>query len=489
MESPQTKRNNRKATNHQNREMSRAIFAAGRRWDCEADIIVVGAGNSGLPAAIVAAELGAKVVVLESMSYCASSLALVEVGPAFAGTDAQKEQDIEDSPELYYRDGVERAKGLPEMWRLFADHQLDTYNWCKSLGLKFGRLFAPPGHSAKRGFFIDADEWLRTLEQAARERGVDIRFLHRATRLVRDPYSGRIVGVKVKVHDKVYNFLARRAVVLATGGFGRNRELVVEYGPEYASCVPRMPEGHTGDGLKMALAEGAATQGIGIAVAPSFQIDEKTGTGNMSFVAYTGGIFVNVWGKRFWDESVRESFYGILSREALRQPGGAFWVVYDDRIKSRVIPAKLGQAQPVESDDIEDLALKAGIDPRGLAETVAAYNSDIEIFGYDTVFGRRTLVGVEGSPITIEVPPFYAIKCAVCTTSFKGGLKVNTRMQVMSHYGEPIPGLYACGEVAGGLWGYGGTYLPNTMISAALTFGRIAGVNAAMESPVRDSLT
>ena len=106
------------------------------QWSYEADVVIVGAGNAGLPAAIMAADAGAKVAVLESMSYCASSLALVQVGPAFAGTDVQKAEGIDDSPELFYRDGMEKAKGLPEMWRLFTDYQLDTYYWCKKLGLK-----------------------------------------------------------------------------------------------------------------------------------------------------------------------------------------------------------------------------------------------------------------------------------------------------------------------------------------------------------------
>ena len=127
-------------------------------WAHEADVLVVGAGSSGLPSAIMAADSGVKVTVLEIMSYCASSLSLIQVGPAFAGTDVQKEEGIDDSPELFYRDGVEKAKGAPEMWRLFADYQLDTYYWCKALGMKFGGVVAPPGHSAKRGFFIQSDE-------------------------------------------------------------------------------------------------------------------------------------------------------------------------------------------------------------------------------------------------------------------------------------------------------------------------------------------
>ncbi|MFC1867281.1 FAD-binding protein [Thermodesulfobacteriota bacterium] len=452
-----------------------------KQWDYETDVIVAGAGTAGLPAAIMAADGGAKVAVLESMSYCASSLAMVQVGPAFAGTDVQKEEGIDDSPELFYRDGMEKARGLPEMWRLFTDYQLDTYYWCKKLGLEFGELFGVPRHSAKRGLFIKADEWIQVLEKTAKERGIEIRFLHRAMRLIRDPFTGRVIGLKVKVKGKMENFKANRAVVLATGGFGRNREMVMEYGPDYVDCAPIMPPGHLGDGLKMAMAEGSDTRGIGIAVVPSYQVDAATNSGNMGFIVYVGGIFVNSDGKRFYDEGTRNSWHGLLSKAAMAQPGGVCWVVYDERIKRKVIPSKIGKAEPLKADTIEELAEKAGIDAEGLRETMEKYNDDIDRLGYDSVFDRRTLVGDEGFPVKIDTPPYYAIKSKASTTSFKGGLKVNTFLQVVNKYDEPIPCLYACGEVAGGLWGPKGTYLPCTGISSSMTFGRIAGRNAAAE--------
>jgi len=450
-----------------------------KKWDYETDVLVVGAGNAGLTAAITARDIGVKVGILESMPYCASSLALTEVGPAFAGTDIQKEQGIIDSPEDFFNDGMERAKGTPELWRLFADHQLDTYNWCKSLGLPFRKLFAPPGHKAKRAFFIKGDAWLKIIEANARDRGADILFLHRAMRLIVDPQTSKISGVQVRVGDKIKYFKSILAVILATGGFGRNKDMVTEYGPDYIDCIPIMPPGHLGDGINMALDIGAATKGIGIAIAPSYPIDESSKSGNMAFITYGGGIFVNVDGKRFWDEGTRESYYGVLSEEGLRQPGGNFWVIYDENIRKRVVPSKFGKSKSIQANTIEKLADKTGLNAKGLKETIDKYNNDIENFGYDTVFDRRTLVGVDGTPVKIEKPPFYSIKCAVSTTSCKGGLKVNTRLQVMDRFDEAIPGLYACGEVMGGLWGANGIYLPCTTISAALTFGRIAGRNAA----------
>jgi len=460
-----------------------AVVPIPDKWDYEADVIVVGAGTAGLPAAIVAAEAGAKVTVLELMSYCASSLAIIGVGPAFAGTDEQKAAGIEDSPEQYYKDGVELAKGDPELWKVYTDNHLDVYRWCKEIGMEWGELFAPPGHSVKRGFWAKGSDMLKCLERTAKQKGVETLFLHRATRLITDPRTGRVLGLKVRVKDKTQDFKAKRAVVLATGGFGQNKEMVREYGPEYIDCVPHMPPGHLGDGLKMALAIGAGTKDLGNAVISSGSIDVETKTGGWIWVAYLGAIFVNVNGNRFWDEGLRTSFYGLISKEGLRQPGGLYWVVYDDKVRKQIPPERLGKAKPYRGDTIEELAEKAGIDPKGLKETIDKYNSDIETVGYDTVFDRRTLVGVDGTPVTLVTPPFYAVRLTASTTSFKGGLKINARCQVVNQYDEVIPGLYAAGEVTGGLWGYDGTYLPNTMVPAAMTFGRIAGSNAAAEQP------
>jgi fumarate reductase flavoprotein subunit len=459
-----------------------ATVSIPKKWNHRADIIIVGAGTAGLPAATVAAEAGAKVTVLELMSYCASSLALVNVGPAFAGTDVQKDQGIDDSPKQYYQDGIALAKGVPEIWRTYTDHQLDTYHWCKKIGVKFGELFAPPAHTRKRGFFVKGTDMLRCLEKAAKEKGVEILFLHRATRLIADPKTGRVLGLKVKAKDKAeQNFKANKAVILTSGGFGRNREMVEEYGPHFIDWLPTMPPGHLGDGLKMALALGAGTQDLGHAVVGSFSVDVASKTGVMDFVGYAGGIFVNVNGQRFWDEATRTSFYGLLVEEGMKQPGGFFYVVFDDTAKNKVRHGKLGKAKPYQGDTIEELAEKAGIDPKGLKETIDKYNNDIKSVGYDTVFDRRTLEGCEGTPVTIETPPFYAIKCKGSTSSFKGGLKINSRCQVLNQYGEVIPSLYAAGEVTGGLWSAHGTYLPCTMVTAAMTFGRIAGKNAAAE--------
>lgn len=456
-----------------------------KKWDYEADIIVIGAGTAGLPAAIVAADGGAKVAVLEWLPMAAPSLGLINVGPAFAGTDVQKEQGINDSPEEYYKDGTELAKGDPEIWRAFADKQLDCYYWCQEIGMNFGKdLFPPPSHRLKRGIWKKGPEMVRTLEKTAKAKGVDIKYSHRAIRLIADKDTGRVLGVKVKVKDEEQNFKAKKAVIIGTGGFGRNKEMVEEYGPYFKDWLPTMCQGHHGDGLKMALDLGAGTKHLGRAVSGSFAVDIDTKSGIMDFIGYAGGIFVNIHGKRFEDESGRLRFYGLVTETGMKQPEKIWFGIIDDGIKNTTLRHHmLKKAKPVVADTVEELAEKMGIDPAGLKETIDKYNSDIEKFGKDTMFDRQTQEGCEGTPPKLDKPPYYGYKCTGATSSFKGGLKINGEAKVLTQYNEVIPSFYAAGEVTGGLWGDDGTYLPCTMVTASMTFGMIAGENALKEPP------
>jgi len=455
-----------------------------KTWDYEADVLIVGGGTAGLPAAVAAIDAGAKkVVVLELMSYCAASLALVNVGPAFAGTDLQKAEGIDDSAEIYYKDGTERGQGIPELWRAFADNQLAVYNWTKEIGVEYQALFAMPAHTRKRGIFVKGNDMLRCMERAAKAKGAEILFLHRATRLIVDQATGRVLGCKVLVKDNKVekNFKANKAVILATGGFGRNKEMLDEFGPKFIDWVPTMSPGHLGDGLKMCLAVGAGTKYFGRAVSGSFAVDVDTKTAIVDFIGYAGGVLVNVNGQRFWDEANRDSFYGQASEEGMRQPGGIFFSVFDQKAKDLVRHGKMGRAKPVQGDTIEAVAKAAGIDPKGLKATIDKYNNDIKTKGYDTVLDRRTQEGCDGKPPTIDTAPFYAIKCKGSISSFKGGIAINSKAQVLDQYGAVIPNLYAAGELTGGFWGPHGTYLPGTMVSASMTYGMIAGKNATQE--------
>jgi len=219
-------------------------------------------------------------------------------------------------------------------------------------------------------------------------------------------------------------------------------------------------------------------------VAPAWPICIETHQNNV-WAANWGGILVNVNGERFHDESQAEGFYGPMTGVGMKQPGGVYWVIFNEQIINDIRAANPIKVRSVEkskkyqADTVEELAGSAGIDVDGLKQTVTKYDSDVESKKYDTVFGRQHQCGAARPLIKITMPPLYAVKCVTATTSMKGGLKINGKCQVLTNYGEVIPGLYAAGEVTGGL--HTKTYLLAIMTSSAMTLGIIAGQSVINE--------
>lgn len=469
-----------------------------KKWDHEADVIVVGGGTAGLPAATTAAEAGLKATVLEWKSACGGSFNMVAGAFAIAGSDEQRELGIEDGPDIIYDDLVNISGAVPELARAFADNQLDAYKMLREEGIKFPGIVPHPCHSRPRclGWLQGlGPKLVQALVNRALKTGVEILYRHRAAKLIADPQTGKVIGLKVDVKGEAKNFKAKRAVILATGGFGHNKEMIAEYEPVMVRAIPQMPTSHQGDGLKMALALGAATKDIGVAVAPSWPLCIETHSNALWLLDY-GAIAVNIHGRRFHNEASAEGFYGPLTGGGMRQPGGVYWIVYNDKIKEQVGTVdfvggegkternqeqvkSIEKCKQYKANTIEELAESAGIDGKGLKETLDKYNSDIDSVGYDTVFGRKFQFGEMRSVVKIDTPPLCAIKCVTAITSMKGGLKINGRSQVLNQYDEAIPGLYAAGEITGGL--HTKTYLLGVMTSSCMTFGIIAGRNATKE--------
>jgi fumarate reductase flavoprotein subunit len=457
------------------------------KWDEEKDIVIVGAGTAGLPAGIAAKQAGVDVVVLESTHNCGGSGNVIMVGGSFAGTSVQKKLGIEDSPEQVYKDGVEVAEGSPEMWRAYADNQLETFDWLKAIGAGPSRedmLMNLPGHRAARLHPFIGTKAMGAIEKAASQAGVDIRRDYRAVRLVFDPSIERVVGIQVNVKGTVKHIKARKAVLLTTGGFGRNKEMLSEYGKRFKDCIPLMAPGHLGDGLKMALDLGAATKDIGHSVVASLAVCTTTKSDRGLVAIWQGGISVNVKGQRYYDESCPKGYYGHLTDAGMDQPGSVYWIIYDKNIRDLpFVQDHVKSWHAFEAQTMEELGKLAGFDGATAAKVLAKYNEDIESEGYDTVLGRKFITTSAGQLIPLKTPPYYAIKCITSITSFKGGLKVNSKFQVVNVYGEPIRGLYAAGEVVGGLFSKG-TYLGGINWASAMTFGRVAARNASFENPM-----
>ncbi len=455
-----------------------------KSWDGEADVIVVGGGNTGIPAAITAYDKGAKVIVLEASGGMASSLAMIAGGTPFTGTDLQKAEGIEDSPDKLYEEAVKVSGGDPELWRALADRQEEVYEWLKSLGAKPEKVLLAPGHKVRRSIKFEGHgpALCNILRNALKKSGIDVRYKHRARKLIVD--NGRVIGITAESGDKTNSFKARKAVILATGGFCQNLDIVKEFGPQYADLVPTAPKTHQGDGLKMAMGIGAGTDGLGLAVCPSMPVGAET----LQFVnaGIQGGITVDRYGKRFGNEATEElGTYTEKHKICLdHDPTGLHITVSDQAIKDLNEPPSTTTREPIyRVDTIEELEKQLGIPAGNLKATVDEYNSDIKKYGYDRKFGRR-LQGMYWPDLPVmklDHPPFYAVKNKICLTSMKGGLKINAKCQIIDQFGDVIPGLYAAGEIAGGLERIPHHYYTGRMTMQAFTQGRIAGDVAADE--------
>jgi flavocytochrome c len=454
------------------------------KWDGEAEVIVVGGGNAGLPAAITAHDKGAKVMVLEASTGMASSLAMIAGGTPFTGTDLQKAEGIEDSPDQLYEEAVKVSGGSPELWRALADRQEEVYEWLKSIGAEPEQVLLAPGHLRRRSikFKGHGPALCKVLREETAKKKIDVRYKHRAQKLIVDPDSGRVIGVTAESDGKSLNFKATKAVILTTGGFCQNLEIVKEFGPHYADLVPTAPPTHQGDGLKMAMAIGAGTDGLGLAVCPSMPVGAET----LQFVnaGLMGGITVDRYGNRFGNEATEElGTYTEKHKICLdRDPTGLHISVSDQAIRDINPPPPANIREPIyKADTIEELAKQLDMDPKALKATVDEYNSDIKNYGYDRKYGRRLqgMAWPDKPLMTLDHPPYYAVKNKICLTSMKGGLRINGKCQIIDQFGEVIPGLYAAGEVSGGLERIPHHYYTGRMTVQAFTQGRIAGDVAA----------
>ena len=453
------------------------------KWDGEADVIVVGGGNAGLPAAITAHDKGAKVMVVEASGGMASSLAMIAGGTPFTGTDLQEAEGIKDSPDNLYDEAVKVSGGSPELWRALADRQHEVYEWLKSLGAKPEAVLLAPGHLVRRSIKFEGHgpALCKVLRDAISKKGIDVQYKHRAQKLIVDPKSGRVIGVSAKADDKVKNFKAKKAVVLATGGFSQNLDIVKEFGPHFSDLISTAPPTHQGDGLKMAMAIGASTDGLGLAVCPSLPVGAET----LQFVnaGLMGGITVDRYGKRFGNEATEDlGTYTEKHKICLdRDPTGLHISVSDQAIRDLNAPPGKTKETIYKADTVAELEKQLDIPTGNLQATIEEYNSDIEKYGYDRKYGRK-LAGMawpEKPVMKIDTPPYYAVKNKICLTSMKGGLRINGKCQIIDQFGDVIPGLYAAGEVSGGLERIPHHYYTGRMTVQAFTQGRIAGDVAA----------
>ena len=484
------------------------------------DVIVVGAGNAAFCAALSAAEAGKKVLVLERAPEDESggnsrfTAGLMRV--AYSGVDDLKKAIPDLSPEEIARtdfgtytadqflDDMGRVTEYrcdPDLTEILVKNSLATVEWMRKKGVRFtaawGRQAFNIGGRFKfwGGLTVEAvgggPGLVESLTAIAKKNGIEIWFNARALDLICDD-SG-IQGIRIRKQGKTLE-LKTKAVVLAAGGFQSDPEWRTRYlGPGWELAKVRGTRFNTGDGIRMALAVGAAPTGNWSGChavawernAPEFG-DLAIGD-QFQKHSYPWGIYINAEGRLFVDEGAdfRNYTYAKYGRVVLSQPGQFAWQIFDAKVKAQLRDEyKIKQVTKRVGDTLEELVAKLEDTNQSAAlEEIRAYNAAVQTdipFNPNVKDGRCTKnlkVNKSNWANTIDTPPFeaYAVTCGI-TFSF-GGLKINTDAQVLSSDGAPIPGLYAAGELVGGIFWFnypGGTGLTNGSV-----FGRIAGRSAA----------
>lgn len=441
------------------------------------DVIIVGAGLAGLSAALTAADSGARVLVLEKSDGTGGSTKLSGGSFAFAGTDLQKTQGIDDSPGLLREDllAVGEHRNDPALVDLYVSDQLDAYEWLRESGVTFEKVTLSSNQSRPRTHGTNSARMFQAVHAAASaHEGVSIRLHSPVDRLLRSRET--VTGVRVDGTQQ--ELMADGGVVIASGGFNHSQRLLQTFAPAYVDAPPMGGSGNTGDGLLLGMALGAELVDMGYVKGTFGTSAPQSPQPPILLIAmYRGAIVVNVDGQRFIDESVS---YKKIGDACLTQPGAKGFQVFDSQVMAQTRPdltvndfqGALDRGYLVAADTLEELAGAAGVDPNGLVATVTDYNHDVES-GVDTFFGRRSLGNGVGTPPAIAEPPFYAYPCTTGLPSTYGGLRVDTTMRVIDVFGEAIPGLHAAGEVVGGF--HGASYMSGSSLAKSVISGRVAG--------------
>lgn len=439
----------------------------------EADIVVIGGGGAGMTAAITAKQAGLDVVILEKTGMIGGNTTKATGGMNAAETHFQKEQGIEDTVALFIEDTMTGGKNINniELVTTMAENSADAIEWLESIGAPLpkvsfsggasvARIHAPEDGSGVGNYLVAVfDETLKELE-------IPVYLNTKATEIIMK--DGAATGVKVTRADGEHTINAK-AVILATGGFGANEEMYTKYREELKGFVTTNTPGATGDGIVMAEAIGANLVDIEqIQIHPT--VEQTTSIMVTEGVRGDGAILVNQGGKRFVNEMETRD---VVSANVIAQEGGYAYIIFDhqlrENLKATESYVKAGIVE--EGETIEALAEKINIDPSVLSETLGIWNEAVTA-KTDGEFDRKT-----GMEHDLTTGPYYAIKIAPGVHHTMGGVEINTSGEVISAEGNVIQGLFAAGEVTGGI--HGANRIGGNAVADIVVFGHIAGKSAA----------
>ena len=440
--------------------------------DLTTDIVIIGAGGAGMTAAINATQAGKDVILVEMMPYAGGNTTKATGGMNAAETHYQKEQGIEDSVEQFVEDTMKGGHDINDrdLVTIMAENSAAGIDWLDSIGaplpkISFSggatnqRIHAPEDGSGVGAYLVTA------LLKKMDELGIKVMYNTKATDLL--SLEGTVNGILAESDDAYYT-IHSKAVILATGGFGNNQEMIVRYREDLEGTVTTSAPGIMGDGIVMAQAVGADLVDIDqIQLHPT--VEQKTSMLITESVRGDGAILVNQDGKRFTDELLTRD---KVSAAELAQPGSYAYIIFDQKLREglKATEKYISTGITVQGDTIEDLAAQIDVDPATLAETLANWNKCVADKN-DAEFGRTT-----GMDNDLSTPPYYAIKIAPGIHHTMGGVHIDTGAHVIDLNGKVIPGLFAAGEVVGGV--HGGNRLGGNAVADIVVFGRISSASA-----------
>ena len=496
--------------------------AAAEDSTVDADVVVVGAGGAGMTAAITAAAEGKSVVILESQSMVGGN-SVRATGGMNAGktvyqdenefgesagvektlkTAAEKYADNEtitalaktvseqwaayqanptgyfDSVELMELDTMIGGKGIndPELVETLCANSADAIDWLDEHGITLHNVSSFGGASVKRihrpvnaeGKTVSVGSYMiPLLQENCDKAGVQTLLNTTATEILTDA-NGAAVGVKATGASGETVTVNAKAVVLATGGFGANLDMVVKYKPELKGFMTTNAPGIQGQGIEMAQAIGAATVDMDqIQIHPT--VEANTAALITEGLRGDGAILINEEGQRFIDEVGTRD---VVSAAEIAQTGSYSWLVVDQAMAdaSSVIQGYIKKGYTVTGATYEELGKAMGVDAAAFAETMEKWNGYVEAKN-DPDFGRTSFAN------PLNTAPYYAVKVTAGVHHTMGGLKINANTEVLNEKGEVIPGLFAAGEVTGGV--HGANRLGGNAVADFTVFGRIAGAAAS----------
>ncbi|HDS1149489.1 TPA: flavocytochrome c [Pluralibacter gergoviae] len=439
------------------------------------DVVVVGSGGAGLAAAIQAHDEGASVLIVEKMPTIGGNTIKASAGMNAAETRFQRVKGIQDSKELFYAETLKGGgnKNNPELLQRFVENAPEAIEWLARRGIMLNditttggmsidRTHRPRDGSAVGGYLISG------LVRNVNKRGIDVMLDTEVDEILFD--GGEVRGVRLLTDEKEVITVQAKSVVVATGGFSANSQMVVKYRPDLEGFVTTNHKGATGGGIALLERIGANTVDMGeIQIHPT--VEQNTSYLISESIRGGGAILVNQQGERFYNEmSTRDK----VSAAIIALPEHYAYIVFDEhvRAKNRAADEYIAKGLVTSASSPRELAATLGLGEDAFLATLERYNGFVSK-QHDDDYGRTTALRAP-----INEGPFHAIRIAPGVHHTMGGVTVNTRTEVLNARQQVIPGAFAAGEVVGGI--HGGNRIGGNAVADIIIFGTLAGHQAAV---------